>query len=129
MSTNISDAELLQLQSWMHDLEEGHLGQEEMDKLQALLLRSEEARRFYVQRMSLGSALCKLADEAQEAEQQHESEQQDDIITATAELRRPWPLSAKLAMAASLLACAVALVLAIRPHASSPQSGAGSVAA
>jgi hypothetical protein len=124
----MSDSEHLQLQSWMHDLEEGRLGQEEMDKLQALLLRSEEARRFYVQRMSLGSALCKLADEAQEAEQQHESEQQDDIITATAELRRPWPVSAKLAMAASLLACAVALVLAIRPESRAQQGGA-SVAA
>ncbi|QIF01690.1 LamG-like jellyroll fold domain-containing protein [Roseimicrobium sp. ORNL1] len=124
----MSDSELLQLQSWMHDLEEGRLEQGEMDKLQALILRSEEARRFYVQRMSMGSALCKLADEAQEAEQQHESEQQDDIITATAELRRPWPLSAKLAMAASLLACAVALVLAIRPQGRSQQGGA-SVAA
>jgi hypothetical protein len=108
----------------MHDLEEGRLEQGAMEKLQALLLRSEEARRFYVQRMSMGSALCKLADEAQEAEMQHESEQQDDIITATAELRRPWPLSAKLAMAASLIACAVALVLAIRPEGSERQGGA-----
>lgn len=125
----MSDSELLQLQSWMHDLEEGRLEQAEMDKLQALLLRSEEARRFYVQRMSMGSALCKLADEAQEAEQQHESEQQDDIITASAELRRPWPVSAKLAMAASLIACAVALVLAIRPDARDTQHGGAAVAA
>lgn len=123
----MNDAELLQLQSWMHNLEEGRLGEGDMEKLQALLLRSEEARRFYVQRMSLGSALCKFADEAQEAELQHESEESDNIITATAELRRPWPLTAKLALAASLAICALALTLALRPGSSgSGGSGSGS---
>ena len=124
----MNDTELLQLQSWMHDLEEGRLGEEDMTKLQTLLLSSEEARRFYVQRMSLGSALCKFADEAQEAEQQQESEEGDNIIAATAELRRPWPLSAKFAMAASLAACALVLVLTLRPDARSRGSGNATIA-
>ncbi len=39
MSMDMNDAELLQLQSWMHDLEEGRLDQAEMEKSFSLYLK------------------------------------------------------------------------------------------
>lgn len=112
----MTESELLQLQSWLHDLEEGRLAEVDRVSLEALLQESEPARRLYVQRMHVAASLCKLADESQESEQQ--TEQEDDLpLTAVAEVRRPWPVSAKLALAASLATCVLILAMALRPAA------------
>ena len=113
----MSESELLQLQSWIHDLEEGRLSGEHRTLLEAALAGSEQARRLYVQRMQLGAGLCKLADEAQEAEKAPESGPEHVIS-----FRRPWPLSAKLALAASLVLCGLVLALALRRVSDAPAS-------
>jgi len=110
----MSDTEHLQIQAWLHDLEEGALSSADHAKLEALLARSEAARRLYVRRMNLGAALCGFADEAQ---QSPAAEGDGGKIVAFAvdgrKSRRRWPLSAKLALAASLVlsGCIVALAL------------------
>lgn len=97
---SLTDPQILQLSEWLHALEEGTLAEDHRHQLESLLSQSEAARRFYVQRMGLGASLCKLADEAQEAE----SAEEGNVVPFSAgeARRRRWPLSAKLALAASL---------------------------
>jgi hypothetical protein len=110
---SLTDTEVLQLTEWLHALEEDTLEEPQRAQLEAVLARSEAARRLYVQRMSLGAALCKLADESQGSE----SSELGNVIAipATTTLsRRAWPLSAKLALAASLALCGIVLAMALR---------------
>ena len=110
----MSDAEHIQMQSWLHDLEEGNLSAEDHVKLQALLAQSDVARRFYVRRMNLSAALCGFADEAHESVS---SDCEDEKIVSyedAAKSRKRWPLSAKLALAASFLVCGFVVMLAMR---------------
>lgn len=97
---NLTDQQIVQLTEWLHALEEGSLDEAQRGALESLLAQSKAARRFYVQRMSLGASLCKLADEAQGAE----SAEPGKIVTFPAKegARRRWPISAKLALAASV---------------------------
>lgn len=109
----LSDQEILQLSEWLHALEEGTLTDAARDQLTTKLAQSEAARRFYVQRMSLGAALCKFAEEAQGAEV---SEGEDAATLPPSQFRRRWPLSAKLALAASVAFSALAISLVwLRP--------------
>ena len=110
----MSDAEHLQMQSWLHDLEEGKLSAEDHAKLEALLKQSEAARRFYVRRMNLSAALCNHADEAQESVAPDGDGEKIVRFEDTAKSRRRWPLSAKLALAASLAVCGFVVALAMR---------------
>ena len=64
----LTDTDVVNLTEWLHALEEGALEEGQRAQLEAMLAQNEEARRFYVERMSLGAALCKMADEAQGAE-------------------------------------------------------------
>ena len=108
----MSEAEILQLQKWLHEVEEGTLGDADKAALEALLLRDEEVRRLYVQRMSMGAALCKMADEAQEAEPR-EAETAVPFAPAPGPPVRSWPLSAKLALAGALAACVAVMALSL----------------
>ena len=87
---NLSDHDIVQLTEWLHALEEGTLEESQRAQFEAMLAQNDAARRFYVQRMTLGAALCKLADEAQGAEG---SEGDDGANRATPipQTRRKWP--------------------------------------
>ncbi|TLD71280.1 iron dicitrate transport regulator FecR [Phragmitibacter flavus] len=63
----LSDDEILRLNRWLHDLEEGQLSDEDAKMLADALKMSEQARRYYVQRGVLMAGLCELTDEAQSA--------------------------------------------------------------
>ena len=108
----LTDTEIVQLAGWLHALEESSLEDCQRAQFEAMLKQSEAARRFYVQRMSLSAALCKLADEAQEAEQSDPESVATSPQKATT--RRSWPLSAKLALAASLAVCGFVVAMAWR---------------
>jgi ferric-dicitrate binding protein FerR (iron transport regulator) len=105
---SLADHDILQLTEWLHALEEGTLEESQRAQFEAMLAQNDAARRFYVQRMTLGAALCKLADEAQGAEG---SEGGDGANRATPipQTRRKWPASAKLALAAALALCGIIL--------------------
>ncbi len=85
-----------------------------------MLLVSEPARRYLVQRLGLGAALCRFADEAQEAGDQEGDPPNLRTMSlesqAMGAARRKWPHSAKLALAASLVLCGCTLaVLLMNP--------------
>ena len=116
----LSDQEIVQLTEWLHALEEGGLAEAERQKLSTMLEKSEPARRFYVQRMSLSAALCNFADEAQGAEA---SEGEEAGGCTASQSRRRWPLSAKLALAASVAFSALAISLVwLRPVATASET-------
>jgi ferric-dicitrate binding protein FerR (iron transport regulator) len=103
----MTETEYLQLQAWLHDLEEGQLDVSSKEAMEALLLRSEAARKHMVRQLGLSGALCKFADEAQESQEADG----DNLLPMAKAAKKTWPLSAKLALAASLVltGCAVAL--------------------
>lgn len=108
----LSDEDIVQLTEWLHALEEGTLEESQRARLEQMLAQNEAARRFYVQRMSLGAALCKFADEAQGSE----SAESDGVVPQPGRTpgRRVWPISAKLALAASLALCGIMVAMAWR---------------
>src|SRR4051812_21982533 len=106
---SLSDTDIVLLTEWLHALEEGTLEESQRARFEAMLAQKEAARRFYVQRMSLGAALCKLADEAQEAEGP-EADASSRVIPLP-QGRRKWPVSAKLALAATLVLCGIILTM------------------
>src|SRR4051812_6709475 len=108
----LSDIDILLLTEWLHALEEGTLDESQRARLEAMLAQNEAARRFYVQRMSLGAALCKFADEAQGSESA-ESDSVDPLPGRNPS-RRVWPVSAMLALAASLTLCGIMVAMAWR---------------
>jgi len=107
----MSEDERLQLQSWLHDMEEGSLSEGDHAQLEALLLRSETARQFAVQRLGMSAALCRFADEAQEASSGDQEAEKIVLFTPAAPVRRGWPMSARLALAASFILSACVLTL------------------
>ncbi|OAI58116.1 hypothetical protein AYO49_01275 [Verrucomicrobiaceae bacterium SCGC AG-212-N21] len=117
----LTDPEILQLTEWLHALEEGALEETHRAQLEAMLAQSEAARRFYVQRMSLGAALCKLADESQGSESS-EPGNATPLPAGVPGARRTWPLSAKLALAASLALCGIMLAMALRQPADATET-------
>src|SRR3954451_12561575 len=108
----LSDIDILLLPEWLHALEEGTLDESQRARLEAMLAENEAARRFYVERMSLGAALCKFADEAQGSE----STESGSVVAPLARNpgRRVWPVSAKLALAASLALCGTVVAMTWR---------------
>jgi hypothetical protein len=100
---SLSDAQILQLGEWLHAMEEGTLDEAGRTQLEALLLQNESARRFAVQRLGMGAALCQFAGETQGAAPVEADEKIVSFPTTGASRRRAWPLSAKLALAASLV--------------------------
>lgn len=117
----LSDEDTVKLNAWLHDLEEHQLAEPDRKALETLLLGSEPARRYLVQRLGMGAALCRLADESQESGDQEGDSPQGlrahlnptglGASRTPGALRRAWPASAKLALAASLVLCACTLGL------------------
>ena len=110
----LSDDQSVKLNTWLHDLEEGTLSPADQQSLESLLKESEAARRHYVHRMHIGAALCRFGDESQGAGDQEGQEREAETsrilpMPGAIVAHRPWPLSAKLAMAASLALCASTL--------------------
>lgn len=100
----LEDSQIVQLGEWLHAMEEGKLSADAHEKLEALLLENEAARNFAVQRLGLGASLCQYAGETQGTATGEEDEG-NKVLTFPAKgepQRRSWPLSAKLALAASL---------------------------
>jgi len=67
---SLQDKEILRLNQWLHDFEEGTLAEVDLHKLEQLLSSNEEARKYYVQRGFISSALHHMADEAHSAQGQ-----------------------------------------------------------
>lgn len=109
----LEDSQMVQLGEWLHAMEEGTLEAGAQAKLEALLLENEAARVFAVQRLGLGASMCQYAGETQgTATGEREQEKVLPFSHAEASGRRVWPLSAKLALAASLVLGALVAGLA-----------------
>lgn len=104
----LTDTNIVRLNEWLHAMEEGKLSESEHQQLEALLLKSEEARRFTVQRLSLGAAMCGYAGEAQSTAQEG-----DNVLAFPTQhtRKRNWLLSSSLSLAAALAVCAITLAL------------------
>jgi len=100
---NLGDAEIVQLSEWLHAMEEGTLGDGARAQLEKMLLENEAARRFAVQRLGMGAALCQFAGETQGAATPDGDEEKVVDFEKPLPTRRTWPVSAKLALAASLV--------------------------
>lgn len=84
-----TDAERIELNELCSALVDGTIAEAQRERLNALLLESEEARRFYVNAMHLSASLCEYADEMQMPEP-------DNIIRPSSSHWRKWvgPLAA-----------------------------------
>ncbi len=104
----LTDTHIVRLNEWLHAMEEGKISESEHQQLEALLLKSEEARRFTVQRLSLGAAMCGYAGEAQSTAQEG-----DNVLAFPTQhtRKRNWLLSSSLTLAAALAVCAITLAL------------------
>ncbi|CAN5675783.1 hypothetical protein BH11VER1_BH11VER1_16010 [soil metagenome] len=105
---SLRDTEIVRLNEWLHAMEEGKISESEHQQLEEMLLKSEGARRFTVQRLSLGAAMCGYAGEAQSTAQES-----DNVLTFPTQhtRKRNWLLSSSLTLAAALAICAISLGL------------------
>lgn len=104
----LSDTDIVRLNEWLHAMEEEKISESEHRQLEEMLLCNEAARRFTVQRLSLGAAMCGYAGEAQSTAQEG-----DNVVAFPTQhtRKRNWMLSSSLSLAATLAICAITLAL------------------
>src|SRR4051812_37038225 len=113
---NLSDPEILELNELCNAVVDGTINDGQKDTLSKWLMRSEDARRFYVRVTGLSASLCHYAAEMQTGEQ-------DGGAGQTPRRRWPWVIGL-LSIAASV----AVIIFVSRPNHSTPARGETAVA-